>query len=299
MMALNELGHKCIALVVDDSPESLWMVSAALEQSGITVLVATDGAKAIELTHRVEPDVILMDAMMPGMSGFETCRALKSGPRPLMTPIIFITGLTEKEHIVEGLASGGVDYITKPVAVEVLIARLSTHIINSRLLQSAREALDTSGRSVLAFDPEGAFLWGSQRAVEVLNCVELSELGGAWTKWVAECSTLPVSAVQTFEVGDVTFQFIGMTSASEVLIKLIRRNIDSKEDVLAKCFDLTPRESEVLYWLTLGKTNRDISAILGLSARTVNKHLEQVFQKMGIDNRTSAAVMADRVLNSE
>ena len=116
-MALNELGHKCIALVVDDSPESLWMVSAALEQSGITVLVATDGAKAIELTHRVEPDVILMDAMMPGMSGFETCRALKSGPRPLMTPIIFITGLTEKEHIVEGLASGCVDYITKPVVV--------------------------------------------------------------------------------------------------------------------------------------------------------------------------------------
>ena len=55
----------------------------------------------------------------------------------------------------------------------------------------------------------------------------------------------------------------------------------------------------MLYWLTLGKTNRDISAILGLSARTVNKHLEKVFQKMGIDNRTSAAVMADRVLNSE
>ena len=127
----------------------------------------------------------------------------------------------------------------------------------------------------------------------------MSELDGAWTKWVAECSTLPGSAVAIFEISDVTFQFIGMTSASEVLIKLIRHNIDSKEDVLAKCFDLTPRESEVLYWLTLGKTNRDISAILGLSARTVNKHLEQVFQKMGIDNRTSAAVMADRVLNSE
>ncbi|MBO6895661.1 MAG: helix-turn-helix transcriptional regulator, partial [Roseibium sp.] len=71
-----------------------------------------------------------------------------------------------------------------------------------------------------------------------------------------------------------------------------------KENVLAVAFELTPREAEVLYWLTLGKTNRDISAILGLSARTVNKHLEQIFQKMGIDNRTSAAVMADRVLNS-
>jgi DNA-binding CsgD family transcriptional regulator len=84
-----------------------------------------------------------------------------------------------------------------------------------------------------------------------------------------------------------------------ILIKLIRRNTDSKKGILAKAFNLTLREAEVLYWLTLGKTNRDISAILGLSARTVNKHLEQIFQKMRIDNRTSAAVMADRALHAQ
>ena len=91
-MAYNEFGRKCIALVVDDTPETLGMVSAALEDSGITVLVATDGTSAIELTRRVTPDVILMDAMMPGMNGFETCRILKFGPEPVMTPIIFMTG---------------------------------------------------------------------------------------------------------------------------------------------------------------------------------------------------------------
>lgn len=297
-MALNEFGRKCIALVVDDTPDTLGMVSAALEDSGITVLVATDGQAAIELTRRVEPDVILMDAVMPGMDGFQTCRELKFGAAPVTTPIIFMTGLTEKEHLLEGLASGGVDYITKPVVVEELIARLSTHIINSRLLQSARDALDTSGRTVLACNLKGHVVWGSRRAIEFLNTTDALVLGDAWEAWVADCANRPVSSVQPYETSELTFQYIGMTASPEILIKPMRRVSHSKENVLAEAFGLTPREAEVLYWLTLGKTNRDISAILGLSARTVNKHLEQVFQKMGIDNRTSAAVMADRVLNA-
>lgn len=297
-MTLNDFGRKCIALVVDDTPDTLGMVSAALEDSGMTVLVATDGKTAIELTRRVEPDVILMDAMMPGMDGFETCRALKFGAHPVMTPIVFMTGLTDKEHLLEGLASGGVDYITKPVVIEELIARLSTHIVNSRLLQSARDALDTSGRSVLACDLNGQVLWGSQKAIEFMNTTNPAGLEPAWYKWVADCANRPVSSVQPFETRELTFQYIGMTAAPEILVKPMRRISTRRENVLAEAFQITPREAEVLYWLTLGKTNRDISAILDLSARTVNKHLEQVFQKMGIDNRTSAAVMADRVLNS-
>lgn len=297
-MPLNDFGRKCIALVVDDTPDTLGMVSAALENSGMTVLVATDGKAAIELTRRVEPDVILMDAVMPGMDGFQTCRELKFGVDPVTTPIIFMTGLAEKEHLLEGLASGGVDYITKPVVVEELIARLSTHIINSRLLQSARDALDSSGRTVLACDLNGNVLWGSQKAIDFLKSTDETSRDISWNKWIAECANRPVSSVQPFETEELTFQYIGMTAAPEILIKPMRRMSHSKENVLAEAFDLTPREAEVLYWLTLGKTNRDISAILGLSARTVNKHLEQIFQKMGIDNRTSAAVMADRILNA-
>ncbi|GFE50675.1 DNA-binding response regulator [Roseobacter cerasinus] len=298
-MRPSDMSQNCIALVVDDNPEALGMVSTALERNGITVLVATDGQSAIDLTHRVRPDVILMDAVMPGLSGFETCRTLKSGPDAVMAPIIFMTGLSDQEHILEGLSSGGVDYITKPVIVEELIARLSTHIANSRLLQSARAALDSSGRSVLAFDLDGTLLWGSSQAKETFRSFDLSHHAPAWRAWIASCGRQPVSAVLPYEVGPLTFQFMGVTPVPEVLVKLILRSSDRKEDVLARQFDLTPREAEVLFWLTLGKTNRDISSILGLSARTVNKHLEQVFQKMGIDNRTSAAVMADRVLNAQ
>ena len=85
---------------------------------------------------------------------------------------------------------------------------------------------------------------------------------------------------------------------SDILVNVLERRTESNKDLLSQAFELTAREAEVLFWLTLGKTNRDISAILGLSARTVNKHLEQVFQKIGVDNRTSAAVLADSVLNS-
>lgn len=291
-------NDKSIALVVDDNPESLGMVSSALEAQGMTVLVARNGHSAINLTHRVQPDVILMDAVMPDIDGFETCRVLKSGPNPTLAPIIFMTGLSDQEHVVKGLRAGGVDYITKPVVIEEMIARLSTHVVNSRLLQSARLAIDAFDRPVLAFDEKANLVWGSQNALDLVEelGVELQEAG--FRSWVLACVERPVSAMNPYASAGLVTQFIGYSNAREILVKLVAQGGDRNEGLLQSAFKLTAREAEVLYWLTLGKTNRDISAILNLSSRTVNKHLEQVFQKMGVDNRTSAAVLADRKLNN-
>jgi len=297
-MSALDLGGKSIALVVDDNPESLSMVSSALESQGMTVLIARDGHSAIKLTKRVQPDVILLDAMMPELDGFETCRRLKFGPSPTMAPIIFMTGLSDKEHVVKGLKSGGVDYITKPVEIDEMIARLSTHVVNSRLLQSARLAVDAIDRSILAFSPEAALAWGSKQALELVHTESLDVSEDGFREWIRSCTEQPVSAVEPFSAENIVVQFIGFSSAHEVLVKLVQKTYLSKEDILQRAFDLTTREAEVLYWLSLGKTNRDIGAILSLSSRTVNKHLEQVFQKMGVDNRTSAAVLADRKLSN-
>ena len=298
-MAMTDFRDKNIALVVDDNPDSLGMVSSALEREGMTVLVARDGRSAIQLTERVQPDVILMDAVMPELDGFETCRLLKSGPNPTPAPIVFMTGLTEQEHVVKGLQSGGVDYITKPVVIEEMIARLTTHILNSKLLQSARQAMDTFETSVLAFDANANLSWASARARHEMSVQSIDVTGQTLLDWVADCVDLPVSAVAPLRLSDdYALQFIGYSAAREVLVKLVRQRVERNEDILQAAFALTHREAEVLYWLTLGKTNRDISTILSLSARTVNKHLEQVFQKMGVDNRTSAAVLADRKLNA-
>src|ERR1700677_2959036 len=103
-----------IVLVVDDSPETLRLLTDALEDAGMTVLVAREGEHALSIVEKVLPDVILMDALMPGTDGFETCRRLKQNKALTHVPVLFMTGLSDTEHIIEGLEAGGVDYVTKP-----------------------------------------------------------------------------------------------------------------------------------------------------------------------------------------
>ncbi|WP_227268462.1 response regulator transcription factor [Roseobacter weihaiensis] len=291
-----------IALVVDDSPESLSMITTALEENGISVVVANNGHAALKLAERILPDVILMDAVMPQLDGFQTCSLLKSDERLAYAPVIFMTGLTDSEHIIKGLQVGGVDYVTKPAVIDELLARITTHILNARAVQSARQALDTSGRSVIAVDRDGLVLWGSPRALRMLGSVSTRHninilSGKAFADWLATCTRLPASQTNAFMVEDLALAYIGMSPSEEILLKVCRGNPQSPYTHLASTFGLTPREAEVLYWLSMGKTNRDIAQILTLSSRTINKHLEQIFQKMGVDNRTSAAVSADRAIN--
>jgi len=233
---------------------------------------------------------------MPEMDGFETCRILKFGPNPVLAPIIFMTGLSDQEHIVKGLGAGGVDYITKPVVLDELIARVSTHVQNSKLIQSARDALDSVGRSVLAFNASGEVLWGTQNALDLVD----PHLGDmkieALKLWLATVGQNALSNAKPFTFGAVALTPLGRAGADEHLVKVTVGDLPDKRAVIQERFGLTPREAEVLYWLTLGKTNKDMSIILDLSARTVNKHLEQIFKKMGVDNRTSAAVAANQSL---
>src|SRR6476659_9597371 len=144
-----------IVLVVDDSPDTLSLLTEAIEAAGITVLVATSGDQALELVGHITPDTILMDAVMPGMDGFETCRRLKGVGAVAHVPIIFMTGLSETHHIVQGLEAGGVDYLTKPINIDELLARIRVHLANARAAWSVRAALDATGRFLLAVNRSG------------------------------------------------------------------------------------------------------------------------------------------------
>ena len=99
-------------LVIDDTPETLSLLTDTLDHAGYTVLIATDGEAALDLVAEITPDLVLMDALMPGISGFETCKRLKRDKLLAHLPVIFMTGLSETEHVVQGFASGGVDYVT-------------------------------------------------------------------------------------------------------------------------------------------------------------------------------------------
>src|SRR3979490_724977 len=159
-----EQKKRDVALVVDDSPETLRLLTDALDGAGMTVMVALDGASALRLVDQITPDIVLLDAVMPGMDGFETCRRLKRDAGLVNVPIIFMTGLAETQHIVRGLEAGGVDYVTKPIVVEEMIARIRVHLANARLTQSARAALDVSGRYLLAVNGQGKIMWATPQA---------------------------------------------------------------------------------------------------------------------------------------
>jgi signal transduction histidine kinase len=130
-------------LIVDDNPTNLKVLSDALRDQGWITLVATDGESAIEQIEYALPDLILLDVMMPGIDGFETCRQLKANPRTQRLPIIFMTALSDTLDKVKGLELGAVDYITKPFQYEEVLARIKLHLnlfhLNTRLEQRVKE----------------------------------------------------------------------------------------------------------------------------------------------------------------
>src|SRR4029453_15425553 len=164
----NESVRRDTILVVDDTPETLGLLTDTLDHAGFTVLIATDGQSALELLDQITPDLVLMDAVMPGMNGFESCRRMKQEKMLANLPVIFLTGLSESAHVVEGLASGGVDYVTKPIVVDELLARIRVHLSNARAAQGAGAALDASGNFLLATDRTGRVLWCTPKAKELL-----------------------------------------------------------------------------------------------------------------------------------
>ena len=296
-----------IVLLVDDSPEALGFLTDALEQSGFSALIATSGQAALNIAERITPDIILLDAVMPAMDGFETCRRLKANAAVAQVPVIFMTGLTETEHVVRALESGGVDYLTKPINIDELRARIRVHLSNARSAQSARVALDAAGRHLLAVRANGAIHWSTPQATRLVNAatgrddgleIVVAHISG-WLKDRATVDAARDTPLTITEAGRPALQlsFLGAMGPDEYLFRLTAANEKSDDHLLKEHFALTTRESEVLLWIAKGKSNRDIGEILGLSARTVNKHLEQIYVKLGVENRASAAVKAAHILH--
>jgi DNA-binding response OmpR family regulator/DNA-binding CsgD family transcriptional regulator len=296
-------AHRDTVLVVDDSPETLSFLTDALEDTGVVVLVATSGAQGIAIAERATPDIILLDAVMPEMDGFATCRQLKTMPAIADVPVIFMTGLSDTEHVVKGLNSGGVDYLTKPISIDELKARIRVHLANARASLGARTALDAAGRHLLAVDGRGALTWATPQAARLIEGLigdPTTDLARRLAAFVAERGRPGAGeSLEHRPDGGPALQlsYLGLSGSDEYLFRLVR--LDVGDDPLARlraASNLTAREAEVLLWISRGKTNRDIGDILGLSPRTVNKHLEQIFVKLGVENRATAAIKATRTL---
>jgi DNA-binding response OmpR family regulator/DNA-binding CsgD family transcriptional regulator len=298
-----------IVLVVDDSPETLRLLTDALEEAGMTVLVAREGEHALSIVAKVVPDVVLMDAVMPGTDGFATCRKLKQNRALAHVPIIFMTGLSDTEHIIMGLEAGGVDYVTKPIVPGELLARIRVHLANARMTRSARAALDAFGRFLLAASHSGRVLWYTPQAAKLLGLAfanfdeEDYVLPRDVQNWLHQCAVvqpgvepLSINVNARNSPTGVRLIYIAQIGPDEYLLRLVEGEIDDDRKLLKQRLTVTEREAEVLFWIARGKSNRDIAEILDLSPRTVNKHLEQIYAKLGVENRTSAAALAVRTI---
>jgi len=320
-----------VVLIVDDKPDNLAMLSDSLDESGHIVLVATDGMSALERLDYITPDLILLDAMMPGIDGFETCKRIKLIKSVNHVPVVFMTGLTETEHVVRGFEVGGIDYVTKPIKPQEVVARIGAHIKTARMMSQARGMLEHAAHAVIVLSGNGLPLWQTSKASLWLekyfpagtSTSATHKLPMMLQSWLNESlvrqrqnkggDIRPLVMTQ----GDCELR-VALSAAGqghEITLLLEEKNLAAdmaaaatsaamhpalSNDVAATplalgCFHLTPRESDVLMWLGKGKTNRDIADILGMSPRTVNKHLEHIFVKLGVETRSAAAVMASGV----
>ncbi len=303
-----------VVLIVDDVPDNLAMLHDALDAAGYTVLVALSGAAALERARQARPDVILLDAVMPGMDGFEVARALKRDPATAPIPVLFMTGLTETEHLVRALEAGGADYVTKPVKPAEVMARMGVHLRAARQAsrevrerQQARSALDAFGyATIMVRVGDGRLMWQTPLARELLRryCgTEAPATPAPVLQWLRRClPALPglgEAPRLTLQEGGsrLTFRLHRQTGdesgpEGDWLIVMEEASDGAAIEALSQSFGLTSREAEVLYWVAQGKINRDIGDIVGASPATVKKHLERVYAKLGVETRTSAAGMA-------
>lgn len=300
-MALPDRMNEDIVLIVDDVPENLSFLHDALDEAGYTVLVATNGENALQSARMSRPDVILLDAVMPGMDGFEVARCMKADFVTQHIPIIFMTGLTETEHVVAAFATGGADYVTKPIKPQEVLARIAAHMQNARQMKQARSALDASGQATIAVRAsDGSLLWQTPEARKLLADyfdTAGDPLPSCLLSWIRNARQAALeNRLPPFVMSKASGRLLGSLHESsnekEWLILLREENHSSVPESLAAAFHLTAREAEVLYWVICGKTNRDIGEILGSSHRTVNKHLEHIFEKLGVETRTAAAGLA-------
>ncbi|HQS49745.1 MAG TPA: response regulator transcription factor [Xanthobacteraceae bacterium] len=309
---MHSAKRRDIVLVVDDSPETLSLLTDALEEAGITVLVAVEGANALALVEQITPDIILMDAIMPGMTGFETCRALKTNKALAHVPVIFMTGLSETEHIVQGLEAGGVDYVTKPIVPSEIIARMKVHLANARQTQGAQVALDAAGRFLLAANLDGRVLWSTPQATRLMAQIAPAQPGEGFVlpdavrQWLEACQVSDAAQRDGIDLSRLAdaprtlkLAYVGQIGGREFLLRVIEEAPARDEEILRRALSITQREAQVLVWIARGKANRDIAQILGLSPRTVNKHLEQIYAKIGVENRASATALAVRALSGQ
>jgi DNA-binding response OmpR family regulator/DNA-binding CsgD family transcriptional regulator len=297
-------------LIVDDVSDNLSVLFAFLTERGFHVLAADSGAQALDELPQIAPDLILLDVMMPGIDGYETCRRIKADPKYADVPLFFLTALTDIVDKVKGFELGAVDYITKPLQPEEVLARVNAHLDLRALrldLEQRNEELDREVQlrlgaeaalkralttPVLLLDRSGRVLFRSIAAEDLLLRHGGLPSEALRRTWLASLHEVEV----TGSAGRLFVRRLPDPADSErALFVLVEKAPPASPEQLA-CLGLTPREAEILFWIAQGKTSPEIAVILDTAPATVKRHVHHLLGKLGVETRLAAALKAMEIL---
>lgn len=311
-------------LVVDDVPENLGLLLETFSLSGFRVLVAESGESAMVQLQHATPDAILLDYRLPGMDGLEVCRRIRAQPVFRDVPILFLTALDDLDAKVRVFEAGAVDYVTKPIQPREVLARVRTHLrIASLQRELAEEVLmrreaeeqlcDSLDQALVVASIDGRIQFATRLAQTLFakhfpnsprhklpEPVLATVLGLRQRE-----ATLPPTADDTAHrnpgvgglPGGLELRLLASSNPGDWFV-LEFLTIEPAKPSLLLPLGLTPREAEVLFWLSEGKTNAEIGMILESSRRTVEKHVEHILEKLRVENRGAATRLALSTLRS-
>lgn len=303
---------------MDDQPAGLGALLDALGAAGYRLLIAEGGEAALQLLERERPDLVLLDVVMPGLDGFATCRRLKEGPAGRDLPVLFMTALDDPDEKVRAFGAGAADYITKPAYVPEVLARVGAHLRIAALQRSlARKNAQLESEIELRVEAENQLSAALDRAVVVATpegrvtfCTRLATalLARRFPGWTP--GRLPEALRQLGAVGSpltprgggdceglVVRRFV-QAGSDDLVILTLEEKLPAPSPAALQQLGLTPREAEVLFWIAQGKGNPEIAVILSMSVRTVYKHVEHIFEKLGVESRHAAGLAAAEVLRA-
>jgi DNA-binding NarL/FixJ family response regulator len=253
-------------------------------------------------------DLILLDMIMPGLDGLAVCERIRQHPQWRELPLIFLTAVDVPTQKVRALEAGAVDYISKPVHPPEVLARVRTHLDlraarlalqkkNSQLeaeialrLDAEAQLAQSLDRALLIADREGRLVFQTLRATHLL----FKHLAHHQPGWLPP----ELASAERFTGAAGTLLLHRFTEKGDdalTVLYLMEEHAPPGPAELIK-LGLTPRQAEVLYWIAQGKTNGEIAIILGTSPRTVEKHVEQLLERLGVENRVAAAAQANEAL---
>jgi DNA-binding response OmpR family regulator/DNA-binding CsgD family transcriptional regulator len=314
-----EASPRQTILIVDDVPANLGVLLDFLDTAGYQVLVAESGESALAQLAYATPDIILLDVTMPGIDGYETCRRLKRDARWRDTPVLFLTALNETMDKVRAFEVGAVDFISKPLHPEEVLARVRAHLQIRSLQQDLEDKNALLEEAIaLRIEAENQLQQSLDRAVLIVRdrskiqfCTRLARrlldryfpdargegvLPEALVQWSANGHSTEPWTTQQDETRLQARMFAETQPGASFMLLLEEHAVSGASPASLLCLGLTRREAEVLFWIAHGKSSPEIAIILEAALNTVKKHVQNILLKLGVESRLAAALRAREIL---